>query len=223
LPGLQYPIAEFSVGFAPLDFTLHALLLIFTGCFLGDFSYYWWHRWQHKIPFLWEIHKLHHSDEHLNSTTIYRSHFLELAGQGLVRGLTIGLLFDLGSLPQTLMVIVFAELFKLVWDFFIHANVRIDALHKLLPVFTTPQFHWIHHSRLPQHRDVNFAIWLPLFDIVFGSYYHPAIDEYPPTGLSTGEKIETVWKAQSAPLVAWWGMLRGKPPAEDITDPISEV
>ena len=214
LPALPYPFAEWSLGIPVLDTLLQAVVLFFTAVFLNDFWYYWWHRMQHELPALWELHKLHHSDENLNATTIYRSHFLELAGQALVRGTTVGLLVDLSSGPQTVLAAVVAGLLPAVWDFFIHANVRIDALHRVLPVLSTPQFHWIHHSKLPQHQDKNYAIWLPIFDVVFGSYYAPALDEYPPTGLSSGERIETMWEAQAGPLLAWLRMLRGGGSAE---------
>lgn len=209
LPALPYPAFDLSLGVPVLDAVLEGLVLLLTACFLTDFWYYWWHRMQHELPFLWELHKLHHSDEHLNATTIYRSHFFELAGQALVRGLTVGLLVDLSAMPQTLLAILVAGLLPPVWDFFIHANVRMSGLSRLLPFFSTPQYHWIHHSKLPEHQDKNFAIWLPVFDVVFGSYYRPHVDEYPPTGLSTGERIETVWEAQAGPLLAWLRMLRG--------------
>ncbi|NND68377.1 MAG: hypothetical protein HKN19_12390, partial [Halioglobus sp.] len=67
-----------------------------------------------------------------------------------------------------------------------------------------------------EHQDKNFSIWLPMFDVAFGSYYHPKIDEYPPTGLQSGETFETVWHAQTAPFVAWargirTGSLEGNP------------
>jgi sterol desaturase/sphingolipid hydroxylase (fatty acid hydroxylase superfamily) len=208
LPGLQLSPPEISVGVPVVDILLQGTVIFFSACFIGDFSYYWWHRAQHTLPFLWEMHKLHHSDENLNTTTIYRSHFLESAGQALFRGLTIGLIFDTAESPQTLLAVVAGGLLLVLWDYFIHANVRIDALQRLLPLFSTPQFHWIHHSRLPQHQDKNYAIWLPLYDVVFGSYYRPEVDEYPPTGLSSGEKIETVWEAQSGPLIAWARMLK---------------
>ena len=203
LPSLQISTIEISVGLAPVDLILQAIVIFFTACFLGDFWYYWWHRMQHKIPALWEMHKLHHSDENLNATTIYRSHFLEPAGQALIRGLSIGLIFDLTQAPATLLAVVAGGLMPVLWDYFIHANVKIDRLHRLLPFFSTPQYHWVHHSRLAQHQDKNFAIWLPLFDIAFGSYYHPRVDEYPATGLSSGEKIDSVWEAQTGPFKAW--------------------
>ena len=210
LPSLRVPTADIGLGVPVLDTLLQGTVIFLVACFLGDFSYYWWHRAQHTIPFLWEMHKLHHSDENLNSTTIFRSHFLEPAGQNLVRGLTIGLIFDVTAGPQSILAALAGGALLALWDYFIHANVRIDALHRLLPFFTTPQFHWIHHSSAPQHQDKNFAIWLPMFDVAFGSYYEPAVDEYPPTGLSSGEKIETLWEAQTGPLVAWWQAIAGR-------------
>ncbi|MFK7733413.1 MAG: sterol desaturase family protein [Pseudomonadales bacterium] len=203
LPGFDYPILELGLGIPFVDAALQIVVLILVSCLLTDFWYYWWHRFQHVFPWLWELHKLHHSEEHMNSTTIYRSHFLELAGQALVRGLSVGLVFDLNGMPETLLVVLAAGLFPPIWDFFIHANVRMDRISKLLPWFSTPQYHWIHHSALPRHQDKNFAIWLPLFDIIFGSYYKPELDEYPPTGLSSGEKIDTLWEAQAGPFKAW--------------------
>lgn len=210
LPSLRVETSQLSVGIPGIDIVLQATVMLLTACFLGDFSYYWWHRAQHEFPFLWELHKLHHSDENLNTTTIYRSHFLEPSGQALVKGMTIGLIFDTSEAPQTVLAIVAAGFLPVLWDYFIHANVRIDALHRLMPFFSTPQYHWIHHSKLPQHRDKNYSIWLPMFDIAFGSYYHPRIDEYPPTGLSSGEKIETVWAAQTGPFSAWAQMLKNR-------------
>lgn len=207
-PSLEVTPSKVSIGIPFVDVLMQGTIIFLTAAFLGDFAYYWWHRLQHTVPFFWEVHKLHHSDENLNATTIYRSHFLEPAGQGLVRGLTIGLIFNTNAMPESVLAAVAGSLFLGLWDYFIHANVRIDALHKMLPFFSNPQYHWIHHSKLPEHQDKNYSIWLPMFDIAFGTYYHPRVDEYPPTGLSTGEKIETVWKGQTAPLVAWARMFK---------------
>lgn len=210
LPAFAYPALGWSAGIPVVDVLLQATFFFLISCFLGDLWYYWWHRWQHTVPALWELHKLHHSDESLNATSIYRSHLLELPGQSLVRGTTVGLVVDVTAEPVSLIAILAAGLAPPVWDFFIHANVRFDGLHRLLPWLSTPQYHWIHHSKLPEHQDRNFAIWLPFFDVLFGSYYRPAVDEYPPTGLSTGEKIETLWDAQAGPFLAWARMLRGR-------------
>lgn len=208
LPALPYPAIAFSLGNPVLDALAQGLVLFVLACFLGDFSYYWWHRAQHELPVLWVLHKLHHNDKHLNSTSIFRSHFLELSGQALVRGLSIGLVFDLAVIPETAVYIIAAVLLPPIWDIFIHANVRLDWMHRLPPFFSTPHYHWIHHSRLPQHQDKNYAIWLPIFDKLFGSYYAPSVDEYPPTGLLSGEPAGSVLEEQLAPFSAWARRLR---------------
>src|SRR5262249_33510267 len=42
-----------------------------------DMFYYWFHRLQHSNSWLWEQHKLHHSDPSLNVTTSSRINWLE--------------------------------------------------------------------------------------------------------------------------------------------------
>lgn len=207
-PFFSYPSLDFNTGVALLDLLIQGAGLFFIACFISDFAYYWWHRLQHKNPTLWELHKLHHSEERMNVTTMPRSHFLEQTGQALFRGLSIGLLFDLSGEGQTLLALVCAGLLPVAWNFLIHSNVRLSELHPLVPFFSTPQYHRVHHSKRPQHQDQNFAVYFPIFDIVFGSYCKPEKHEYPPTGLSSGEHIDTMINAQLGPLRIWWQKLR---------------
>ncbi|MEO1297581.1 MAG: sterol desaturase family protein, partial [Cyanobacteria bacterium J06636_16] len=59
-----------------------------------DFFYYWFHRWQHTKPFLWEQHKFHHSEESLNVTSTRRVHWLEEPLILLFLSIPMGLLFQ---------------------------------------------------------------------------------------------------------------------------------
>ena len=65
---------------------------------------------------------------------------------------------------------------------FIHANVRTN-LGPLRHVLVTPQFHRIHHSIEPRHRDQNFGVIFSFWDRLFGTVY-PGCDEYPATGIA---------------------------------------
>ena len=67
------------------------------------------------------------------------------------------------------------------WDYFIHSNIKIN-LGPLERLIVTPQYHRIHHSRLPEHVDRNFSDRLVLWDQVFGTA-HFARDSFPPTGV----------------------------------------
>ena len=65
-----------------------------------------------------------------------------------------------------------------------------------------PQIHRIHHSRMPQHLDRNFAAYFPIWDVIFGTYYHPKPAEFPATGVS-GTRIESVWGLSTYPFYQW--------------------
>jgi sterol desaturase/sphingolipid hydroxylase (fatty acid hydroxylase superfamily) len=65
--------------------------------------------------------------------------------------------------------------------------------------------HRIHHSREPQHRDRNLAFIFPLWDVLFGTYYHPHPTEYPATGLASGERLATPLQAIAWPFFRWSG------------------
>ena len=52
---------------------------LFLSVVLFDFATYWLHRASHKIPFLWRLHRVHHSDTTMDSSTTFRFHPIELA------------------------------------------------------------------------------------------------------------------------------------------------
>jgi sterol desaturase/sphingolipid hydroxylase (fatty acid hydroxylase superfamily) len=86
---------------------------------------------------------------------------------------------------------------------FTHANVKL-RLGVLTPLIVGPQVHRIHHSRLPEHQDKNFAQYFPVIDKMFGTYHAPGPDEFPPTGtphLATDAPLSQVL---SRPFLHWW-------------------
>ncbi|MEP4196037.1 MAG: sterol desaturase family protein [Aliishimia sp.] len=146
---------------------------------LSDFLYYWYHRAQHKYRALWTIHELHHSDKELNMLSSYRTYWLDFPVQTLL--INAPVIYLLGFDSRGLFVAITIMTFFLIFS---HANIRLH-LGGMSRVLVGPQLHRIHHSQLSQHRDKNLAQVFPIFDIVFGTYYHPAPNEYPPTGTHT--------------------------------------
>lgn len=207
----------FAMGIASLVVTLpgHGLLhpLMATGTLLGnlatvvvwlaliDFFYYWQHRAQHAWTWLWAEHELHHSDEHVNVTTAWRNHWLELPLQSLTISAPVVYLFG-AELGQVFLMHVLADTFAV----FTHLNAPI-SFGKRNWWLANPQTHRIHHSIEPQHRDKNFAVIFPIWDVIFGTYYAPAKGEYPPTGLASGEQVQTVWRAATLPFSRWRQLL----------------
>lgn len=51
------------------------LWLLYLACF--DFFYYWLHRAQHQIPWLWRYYMVHHSDVNVSASSVGRPHWLE--------------------------------------------------------------------------------------------------------------------------------------------------
>jgi sterol desaturase/sphingolipid hydroxylase (fatty acid hydroxylase superfamily) len=46
---------------------------------LMDLTFYWWHVANHRVPFLWRFHNVHHIDPDLDVSTAFRFHFGEVA------------------------------------------------------------------------------------------------------------------------------------------------
>ncbi|HZM95138.1 MAG TPA: sterol desaturase family protein [Vicinamibacterales bacterium] len=166
---------------------------------IGDFFNYWWHRLQHTSTWLWAQHEVHHSDEHLNVTSAYRHHWLESPFKTVAMVAPITYLFV--PVPAIAATV---SLTGLGLTFFAHMNARI-GFGPLNWILLTPQMHRIHHSRESEHRDRNFAFIFPLWDVLFGTYYHPHSIEYPATGLASGEKLVTPWQAIAWPFLRWSG------------------
>ncbi|MEB3356608.1 MAG: sterol desaturase family protein [Synechococcales bacterium] len=192
---LGAPFIHLPIPQDPLAYGLMALLYFLV----TDFFYYWFHRWQHTTAFLWEQHKLHHSEVSLNVTSTRRVHWLEDPLLLLFLGLPMGLLFQFNGLAMGILAFV-----QILWLQFIHMNLRLE-LGWLSPIVTGPQYHRIHHSFQDAHLDKNFAAFFPIWDIVFGTYHHPLQGEFPATGLASGETYDNLWLATILPFREWLG------------------
>jgi sterol desaturase/sphingolipid hydroxylase (fatty acid hydroxylase superfamily) len=116
----------------------------------------------------------------------------------------MGLLFDPSRMTTGLAILVFQ-----MPGYFIHLNsrIRFGASGR---IFACPQTHRVHHSIEPRHYDQNFAAVFSLWDSLFGTYYHPAKDEWPETGV-VGRTVSSVPQAIVLPFITWAGMLRRRP------------
>jgi len=175
------------------------LAMIVVPLFLHDLWYYWSHRLAHKVPVLWAFHKIHHSDERMNTATWARDHFLQAGWNAFFSVFTLGLIVDL-DLREAGKAALYSTLFLSALSMFYHSAIRVQ-LPWLDRILVTPQVHRIHHSIGPEHYNKNFADGLPIFDILFGTYYRPAKDEFPATGLGPAYPApRSIWSAQFGPL-----------------------
>lgn len=141
-----------------------------------DGSEFAFHVLQHKVGFLWKMHSLHHSDPEMSALTTNR-HFW---GDQLIKALTIWPLTSVIISQTETMLLVYAV--ATLYNYFIHANLKVDY-GKWSWVLNCPAYHRLHHSRLPEHYNTNFAAMLPIFDVIFGTYRRA--EGWPPTGQAT--------------------------------------
>ena len=83
-----------SFGFQRINsFSYTEIMIMFTlSLFLiSDFTRYWLHRFMHKVEWLWELHKVHHSAKVLNPLTLYRVHPIESLLFGFRYSLSVGI------------------------------------------------------------------------------------------------------------------------------------
>jgi sterol desaturase/sphingolipid hydroxylase (fatty acid hydroxylase superfamily) len=126
---------------------------------------YWWHRANHRLPFLWRFHEVHHLDETLDATSALRFHFGEVVMSSLVRAALIWVM----DMPIT-SVVVFETLLALL-TMFHHSNLRLPVKLEgaLSQVIVTPSIHWVHHHAIRADTDSNYAAGLSVWDRLFGS------------------------------------------------------
>jgi sterol desaturase/sphingolipid hydroxylase (fatty acid hydroxylase superfamily) len=147
------------VGLPPLPASIAAVVLL-------DLSFYVAHVAMHKVPDLWAVHRVHHSDPVVDVTTTIRQH----PAEGLVRyafmaAFACALGVGLGAFAVYRAWSALSGLLE-------HANLRIPRrLDRVLALVTTwPNMHKVHHSRDARETDTNYGNLFPWFDRLFGTY-----------------------------------------------------
>lgn len=152
---------------------------VFTICaFLADdWSRFFVHRLMHRVPLLWEFHKVHHSAEVLTPFTLYRTHPVEsllngargAAAVGLVTGV-FGWIFGPGlRVWEVLGVEAIGFFWTLLGANLRHSHVWVSYGRRLEHLLVSPAQHQLHHSRDPRHFDRNFGTILAVWDWLGGS------------------------------------------------------
>lgn len=155
---LQY-VSERRFGLIYLV-DLPAPVQLVIGFVLMDLMFYYWHRANHRIPFLWRFHIVHHIDPDLDVSTSFRFHFGEVA---LSAGFRIFQITLIGVSPLTFSI------YELVFQantLFQHSNVRLPVrVERLLNrILVTPRMHGIHHSEVWRENNSNYSVVFSWWD-----------------------------------------------------------
>jgi sterol desaturase/sphingolipid hydroxylase (fatty acid hydroxylase superfamily) len=154
--------------------------IVTVSLFLAYELAYWVdHYLSHRIPLLWEFHKVHHTAEVLSPITNFRVHpvdsvvfynivglFLGTTG-GALSYLQLGSAFVVGGANAIFVAFIFVTVHLQ------HSHVWIAATGPLGRVILSPAHHQIHHSDNPIHFDKNFGGCLSLWDWLFGTLHMP--------------------------------------------------
>ena len=146
-----------------------------------DFSVFVTHYLQHKVPALWEFHKVHHSAEVLTPITVYRMHPVDTLFTASVGGLLTGALHGVFAYLYTEVpgVIAVFGLNVGVFAFYLlgynlrHSHVWLPYPRALSHILISPAQHQIHHSSAPRHFDKNLGFIFAFWDWMAGTLYVP--------------------------------------------------
>lgn len=147
-----------------------------------ELAYWLAHYAFHKIPALWEFHKVHHSAEVLTTLTELRQHPVEILAFVNLIGLSTGFVFGVmtyvfgsGVQPFTLLNgNILLMMFLITYGHLRHSHMWIAFTGTVGRVLQSPAHHQIHHSDNPRHFDKNLGYSLALWDWAFGTLAIPS-------------------------------------------------
>ncbi|MEM7058153.1 MAG: sterol desaturase family protein [Pseudomonadota bacterium] len=165
---------------------------------IDDFTKYLVHRWMHKWPVLWAIHKTHHSATTLTPITVYRVHPLEgvlyamrgAVAQGTAIALFVYLFGDKVDLYTIVGVNVLVFFFHVTGSNLRHSHINIRYWPWLERILISPAQHQLHHSVAEEHYDKNFGVALAVWDWIFGSLHLSESEEELTFGLDASEQSD---------------------------------
>ena len=145
-----------------------------------ELAYWTCHFLMHRIPVLWEFHKVHHSAEVLTPLTEWRQHPVEMILNpntiSLFVGVSYGVLFRVfgGAQPLSLFgVNVFLLTFTMTILHLRHSHVWLPFTGLAGRILQSPAHHQIHHSTNPKHFNKNLGFGMSIWDWAFGTLFIP--------------------------------------------------
>lgn len=168
-----------TFGVTTLDWSKGQIAALYTFVLIvvSDFGTFIVHYMLHKIPFLWEFHKIHHSATVLNPFTQYRIHPVELILNNMksiiVNGIITGIFMYLANDKVSLITFLGINILNFIFLFFganlRHSHVKLKFFPILEFIFISPYQHQIHHSDNPRLYDTNLGSRLAIWDLLFGT------------------------------------------------------
>lgn len=211
---LSYKIEDFLpelLGFPSSGLSATATIVGYTIVLTlaNDFATYLVHGAMHKIPALWEFHKVHHSATTMNPVTQYRIHPVELlinnAKAIVVLAVVTGIFRYLSAHPLEEATLIGANVLSFAFLIFgsnlRHSHIPLKYFGWIEYVFISPYQHQIHHSSNAQHFNRNMGSKLAIWDLMFGTLVRSQDAENITFGIEKKEltNYDSVWKTIKTP------------------------
>lgn len=164
-----------------------------------DFADYWSHRAMHT-KWGWATHAAHHSDTHVNAFTGFRIHFLE----AMLMTLYYVILLTWLQLPALIPIMA---LFYTLHGMYVHMDLPFNH-GPLKYLISSPVYHRWHHADEPAAYGKNLANIMPIYDVIFGTYYNPGPCNAPMGALKSGIEDKNPFKIMVYPFQNWVGLIR---------------
>jgi sterol desaturase/sphingolipid hydroxylase (fatty acid hydroxylase superfamily) len=134
---------------------------------LGDFLQWCVHNLLHRVPWLWTIHKVHHSVTTMDWIGNWRFHWMEILVYKSLQWLPLAWL---NASPEAVLAVAVATT---VWGDFNHANLDV-GLGPLGYVLNNPRMHLWHHDVSCEGGPAkNFGVVFSAWDFMFGTAHWP--------------------------------------------------
>lgn len=127
-----------------------------------DFVFYWYHRFSHRVRFMWAVHMNHHSSEEMNFTVALRQ-----AWFGPIT--KVPFFFVLPLIGFDPLITALAGAAATLWGVTGHTQI-IKTLGPLEYIFVTPSSHRVHHGSNPEYIDKNYGNMFIVWDRIFGTF-----------------------------------------------------
>jgi len=144
-----------------------------------DFVYYWYHRFSHRVRFMWAVHMNHHSSEEMNFTVSLRQ-----AWFGPITKVPFFIVMPLIGFDPIITAV--AGVASTLWGVIGHTQ-WIRRLGVLEYILVTPSSHRVHHGSNECYIDKNYGNFLIVWDRLFGTF----AEEIEPVRFGIRENVNT--------------------------------
>ncbi|WP_339702131.1 sterol desaturase family protein [uncultured Marixanthomonas sp.] len=142
--------------------------LLFSLLVLDFIAQYGVHYLLHKVPAMWRLHIVHHSDKHVDATTGTRHHPFDF----IIRETFALIAVVIMGMP--IAFYLFYRILSVLFTYWTHANISLPAwLDKSISyLFVTPNMHKFHHHYQLPWTDSNFGNMFSIWDRLFGTFVY---------------------------------------------------